>query len=36
MIDKNSKGNTRNKVNQKELLQLKKYFGSFTKTETKL
>lgn len=29
--DRNSKEHTRNKVNQKELPQLKKYFTSFTK-----
>ena len=36
IIDRNSKEHTQNKVNQKELLQLKKYFSSFTKIGTKL
>ena len=36
IIDRNSKEHIQNKVNQKELPQLKKYFSSFTKIETKL
>ena len=35
-IDRNSKEHTQNKINQKELPQLKKYFSCFIKTETKL
>ena len=36
ITDRNSKEHTQNKVHQKELFQLKKYFSSFTKIETKL
>ena len=36
IIGRNSKENTQNKVNQKEVPQLKKYFNTFTKIETKL
>ena len=36
IIDKNSKEHTQDKVNQKDLPQLKKYFSSFIKNETKL
>ena len=36
IIDKNSKEHTQNRVNQKELSQLKKYFSSFIKIEIKL
>ena len=35
-VDRNSKEHTQNKVNQKELSQLKKYFSSLIKTEVKL
>ena len=35
IIDRSSKELTQNKVNQKELPQLKKYFSSFMKIETK-
>ena len=36
IVDRNSKEHTQNKVNQKELSQMKQYFSFFTKTETKL
>ena len=35
-IDRISKEHTQNKVNQKELPQLKKYLSSLTKTDAKL
>ena len=35
IIDRSSKELSQNKVNQKELPQLKKYFSSFMKIETK-
>ena len=34
--DRNFKGHTQNRVNQKELPEIKKYFSSFIKIETKL
>ena len=36
MIDRHSKEHTQNKVDQKQLLQLKKHCRSLTKSETKL
>ena len=36
IIDRNSKEHTKNKVNQKDLTQLKKYVSSFAKNEIKL
>ena len=36
VTDRNYKEHTKNKVNQKELPQLKKYFSPFTESETKL
>ena len=36
IIDRSSKQNTQNKVNQKKPPQLRKYFSSFIKIETKL
>ena len=36
IFDRNSKEHTQNKVNQKKLPQLQKYFSRFTKIETKL